>query len=622
MRIRPPIFASLLAAVLLVAVTPAERARADEGWDITGFRIVMEVRPDGSIDVVEEIDADFGALSKHGIFREFVVRQPCEDLSPGGSEAAAGFSVVPAFPGTCPSGSDRLYDVEVLGVTANGTATPWKASDEAGLLRVRIGDPEQTVRGPQRYELSYRLGGAMNAFTDHDELYWNVTGVWPVSMADVEIIVRLPEGAQPTVTCYQGYSGFTDECDHAVDGPSASFRASRELYPGEQVTIVAGWQKGVVAVGPPVVEDRVSIDDFFTFDILEFVLSVVVGASGLGFLGVMWWRFGRDRAYTTIHYLTGNPAEHTRPLWARREIVVEFLPPDELRPAQMGVLLDERADTLDVTATIIDLAVRGYLTIEEIPKKGWFGSRDWELKKGAGKAGDVMLPYEKTLWDSLFQDREAVRISKLKNTFYTTVKTVKSGLYKDAVKAGWYRRSPETMRGAWLGVGVGLLVVGGLLTAGAAWLFARPLIFAPMAVCGLLLMLFSHAMPRRTAKGSEALRRVLGFREYVATAETHLHEFNEAQNIFARYLPYAIVFGCVEKWADAFAKIGVNVATQTAGWYSGVHAFNATAFGREMRAFSSGVSSAIASTPGSSGGSGFSGGSSGGGGGGGGGGSW
>lgn len=478
------------------------------------------------------------------------------------------------------------------------------------------------MRGLQRYQISYRLGGAMNAFTGHDELFWNTTGVWPVPMAGVEIVVRLPGGAGVTATCYQGYSGFTEECAHAVDGASATYRTSRELYPGEQVTIVAGWQKGIVAVGPPVVKDRVSIDDFFTFDLLEFALSAVVTGLGSGFLGVMWWRFGRDRAYTTIHYLTGNPAEHTRPLWARREIVVEFLPPDELRPAQMGVLLDERADTLDVTATIIDLAVRGYLTIEEIPKKGWFGSRDWELKKGAGKAGDVMLTYETTLWDSLFRDREAVRISKLKNTFYTTVNSVKSGLYKDAVKAGWYSRNPETMRGVWLGVGAGLLVAGAALTVGAAWLFARPLIFAPVAVCGLVLMLFSNAMPRRTAKGSEALRRVLGFREYVATAETHLHEFNEAQNIFARYLPYAIVFGCVEKWAEAFAKIGVNVATQTAGWYSGVHAFNATAFGREMRSFSSGVSSAIASTPGSSGGSGFSGGSSGGGGGGGGGGSW
>src|SRR5438477_5933513 len=37
--------------------------------------------------------------------------------------------------------------------------------------------------------------------------------------------------------------------------------------------------------------------------------------------------------------------------------VVEFGPPQNLKAAQLGLILDESADTKDVTATIVDLGV-------------------------------------------------------------------------------------------------------------------------------------------------------------------------------------------------------------------------------------------------------------------------
>jgi uncharacterized membrane protein len=104
-------------------------------------------------------------------------------------------------------------------------------------------------------------------------------------------------------------------------------------------------------------------------------------------------------------------------------------------------------------------------------------------------------------------------------------------------------------------------------------------------------------------------------------AETERQRFAERENIFSEYLPYAIVFGSVEKWARAFKDI--DVTKQTASWYTGstLGAFSASDLSSNLSSFSNQVSSTIASTPGGSGGSGFGGGS-GGGGGGGGGGSW
>jgi uncharacterized membrane protein len=130
-------------------------------------------------------------------------------------------------------------------------------------------------------------------------------------------------------------------------------------------------------------------------------------------------------------------------------------------------------------------------------------------------------------------------------------------------------------------------------------------------------------MPRRTGRGREYYRRSLGFRKYMTIAETERQRFYEEANMFEKYLPYAIVYDCVDKWARAFEGLEGQPASQTSGWYVGSGPFIASSFSRDISSFSSSMSTAIASTPGGSGGSGFGGGgSSGGGGGGGGGGSW
>jgi uncharacterized membrane protein len=127
-------------------------------------------------------------------------------------------------------------------------------------------------------------------------------------------------------------------------------------------------------------------------------------------------------------------------------------------------------------------------------------------------------------------------------------------------------------------------------------------------------------MPRRTAKGTGALRRVEGFRRFIDESEKERARFAEQQHLFSEYLPYAIVFGATEKWARAFAGLDGELPEPT--WYGGSHAFTAAGFSHSIDGFAVTTAGTITSTPSGSGSSGFSGGSSGGGGGGGGGGSW
>ncbi|MCC6387553.1 MAG: DUF2207 domain-containing protein [Dehalococcoidia bacterium] len=603
----PLLFAICVAAVALL---PAP-ARAEER--MRRFEAVYDIQPDGSIHVTETITWDFGPDPRHGIFRNLVTKQACAGIDREGGD-----------PRTydCPVGSDRHYGIAVESITdAAGNAYKYDRSNAGDGIQLKIGDPDTTITGEHVYRITYKLTGALDAYASHGELYWNASGTWPVTVDATVVTVKLPTNAAITAVCFQGYRS-TASCKTADGAGSVTYTATRFLAPNEQLSIVAMFPRDAVTIPAPIVKDRPSIDDYFEFDLVEIAESAVLAALGVFGIIAVWWRLGRDRRFTTVHYLTNDPTQETRPLFAKDDVVVEYLPPDELRPAQMGVLLDERADTLDVTATIVDMAVRGYLHITEIPKKGHFGNRDWQFEKL--KEPEGLQPYEAALFGALFKGkRTEVKISSLKTKFAQDLKKVKDELYRDAVNRRWFDRNPETQR--WRGAvpGIVLAIAGVALSVGSAFAFGRGFIGVPFVVLGVLFaVLGARTMARRTAVGSEARRRVLGFRLYVDTAETRQQEFNEQRNIFARYLPYAMVFGCVEKWAKAFEGIEDQAAEATSGWYAGTAPFQAMAFSQGMQSFSSSVGSAISSTPASSGSGGGGGGFSGGGGGGGGGGSW
>jgi hypothetical protein len=292
-----------------------------------------------------------------------------------------------------------------------------------------------------------------------------------------------------------------------------------------------------------------------------------------------------------------------------------------LRPAEIGLLVDERADTLDVTATIVDLAVQKRLIIKETEEGGVFGlfkKKDYELEKL--EAPDTgLLPYEKKLLDSLFDGATTIKLSDLKNKFYKDLAKVKRSLYFQSMRNGFFAQNPETVVTVSRIGGAIVAVAGAGLAYGLGWLFGGGLIAVPIIVAGIAVFLLAPSLPRRTGKGRVMYRRSLGFRKFMVTAETDRQKFAEKANIFHEYLPYAIVFGCVERWAKVFKDLGIDPGQPD--YYVGPGPFIPLAFADSVSGFSSSISSTMASTPGGSGGSGFGGGS-GGGGGGGGGGSW
>ncbi len=593
----------VIAAILTLLISPVA---ADEGWVVERMRVDIAVQPDGSLRFVEDIDVDFRGLERHGIFRDIRYRLAYD------------------------ASRIRQYGVELEHVTSNGAAVPVETTREGTLVRFKIGDPDRTTNGRTSYQIRYTVVNALNGFSDHDELYWNVTGSWPVPIESASIVVRLPQEGVERVACYQGAAGSTDPCNARLGrGEAAEYSTARRLGEGEQMTVVAGFRRGIVPEPRPALLPAPLFGSAL-FDRTPGLLasSTLLLAGVLAGLGRLWWREGRDRRYVTQSYLTQSKEEEVLPLFESDSSGVEFEPPQALRPAQIGVLLDERADVRDLTATIVDLAVRGYLRITEVPKVGWFGARDWRLDQLKG-ADDSLLGYERKVLEGLFAGATTTdsgpvmasqKLSALKKKFYTHLAGIKTALYTDAVSHRWFVRNPDKVRQAYFMAGAVTAACSVFLTTVLGHRWGAGLLGLPIAVAGVFMMVFSGAMPRRTASGREMMRRSLGFAKYIKTGETRQLEFAERANIFAAYLPFAIVFKCVDRWANAFKDIAIQPSAGS--WYVGQSQFNASTLSSDLSSFSSTVSTALTSTPGGSGKSGFSGGSSGGGGGGGGGGSW
>ena len=557
----------------------AAPALADEGWVIQRFASDITVQKDASLHITEAIDVDFGSLQKHGIFRTIPVRYQWDDTHL------------------------RVYQLQVRSVTdGSEKSVRYETSDQGGSKVIKIGDPNRTVSGRQTYRITYDVSGAMNPFPDHDELFWNVNGgLWDVRAQAVTATVHAPAAPQQA-TCYQGAAGSDEVCRFTITSSGADFAATRPLAPRGQLTIVASLAKGVVAEPRPIIaRDGDNLLAYFEPQPLWLALAVFALAGGLAFLYWRWYTVGRDAR-------------------ERETIVPEYEPPDKIRPAQLGVILDESADTKDVTATIVDLAVRGYLTIAEEPQPWIFAKKDWTLH-ATGKTLQL-LPYEEIVYGGLFKDGADVKVSELRTHFISSLRSAEDELYRDSADRKWFATRPDRVRQGYAGVSVLAIIAG----VGITWLLGKTLgaglVGVAVVLVGIVALAVARIMPAKTAAGAELLRRSLGFRQYMEVAEKERQRFAERENIFSEYLPYAIVFGCVEKWARAFKDIDMSAQTSSS-WYVGSGPFNAGILSSSLMGFSSNLGSAISSTPGSSGGSGFSGGGgAGGGGGGGGGGSW
>ncbi len=361
---------------------------------------------------------------------------------------------------------------------------------------MRIGDPDRTITGGHDYDIDYTVQGALTSFADHEELNWDAIGhQWSVPIDRATAVVNMPAPIQ-RIACSAGSLGSRLTCDTATrHGTRASF-AERDLRSRQGMTVVIGVPTGTFQPPPkPILDKKWNVDDAFARRTGTLAPAGALAVLGVGGVLLIAWRRGRDRRYrgSAVDEAMGSTSgeDEAMPAFAERAGPVEFVPPDGVRPGQVGVLIDENANLLDVTATIVDLAVRGYLRITELPPTGLFGRKhDYELQRldGAPPEHRELLAYERKLLLALFKTGATVKLSDLKYKFRADLDTIRNAMYTDVVKQQWYRVRPDRTRGTWHGIGILVVFAGAVLTFVLARATSYGLVGVAVVLSGLALL--------------------------------------------------------------------------------------------------------------------------------------
>jgi hypothetical protein len=508
-------------------------------------------------------------------------------------------------------GRPTKLDVDILDITETSGAplrVEEQKKDNGMTIGLRIWVPGANDADRQiviRYRVHnairfYYAGSAPGAI---DELYWNVTGNgWDMPIDHVRADVILPDGVTPTRTAvYTGVAGATgNAATIAKDGNETAFDGLRALDPHEGMTIGVGWPAGHIASRPSEARQRFMDSLRYLPAAIPFLVFFLTYRA--------WDRRGRD------------PEELS--------YVVRYEPIKGMSPAESGTIIDNTVDMQDITSTLVDLAVRGYVRIEEITESRLLGlSKSTDYVFHLLKPGSewVLAPHEKRYLEGLLGAAsigggDEVRLSELRNKFYKSLGGIRDAIYDSLVEKGFYLKRPDSVKAAWLG-SAGFIFMAGFFLIGATGKLGALAISIPAVVFAVFgsaatLGIFGLIMPARTVPGARAREATLGFKEFLERVEVERYrKMITSPEMFEKYLPYAMAFGVADKWAKAFESMNLQPPT----WYVGTSGapFNVGNFTSSMSSMSTSAASTMSSSPSSSGsgGGGSSGGGSGGGGG-------
>jgi len=612
----------VLACTLLTAVAVAAPAAAVPGDWVTRLKIDYTVTPDGVLQVQETIDYHFAETGRHGIYRDLVTREPY---------AAA-------------KGKDQRYDVSNIQVSEKFTTSTTKSNgDRDEVLRIKIGSANKTLHTQDAtYRIGYEVRGALRHFADHSELYWDATGSrWDAILKQVEVGVTVPGGVQ-RVRCLTGPTGSTQQCSTARIAGGKGLYAESGLAGDDQVTVVAGIAAGAVRNDGPIIVDQPGFLDRNGLSIPAVIVAALITIAAFATRKLYLLRGGRDLRYAGLPPGTLPPGEAgptVKDTITEDQIPVAFSPP-KIPVAEGGLLLDARSDETEIAATLIDLAVRGALRIDNSGKK---------RKAVLIDPGIATTPHEKRLLKGLFPSLKVGKESRLEqrdpgdSSLAMAANGTVEAIRQQVAERGWYTRMPAPSKlgspylVAWLFTGffgiIGLIIlIVGLVQNGLPrWSGPVVAIGVPsIAVLSLgITLLRRRRKGRRTAVGRAMTDQVIGFRKYLTTAEADQLRFEEGEDIFSKYLPWAIIFGIAERWQQVCRQlVAAGRLTPDPGWYVGPSYYESNWSPNLMTSavtstFSEPASPSTSSGDGGGSSSGFSSSSSsGGGGGGGGGGSW
>ena len=541
-----------------------------KSWRITEFQDSVAIDHAGGARVRERLTIQFEG-EWHGIHRTIPIE----------------------YPG--PHGTNFTLLLKVLSVAdGTGNELKYESNTSKGFRDLKIYIPGATDT-TKVVQIDYAVKNGIRYFDSYDEFYWNVTGNdWPVPIDHASAFVRFPDGAAGSLRA-QSFTGAYGSAGHEataeVNGADATFETTAPLPMRGGLTIDVYIPKGILK--EPGALTRLIW--FLRSNPIIFLPFMTLAAMFL-----VWRQWGRDP----------DPGMSVAPMYE---------PPRNISPAEAGTLIDDTIHPRDITSTLVDLAVRGYLRIEEKDEKGLlFHHKDYvfHLLKPREQWKDL-APHEQVMLENIYAGGGTeTRLSALKNHFYTALPIIRTDIMSSLRKKGMYLLDPESANGYSIVAAIVILIPFALaqFTGRANFFSSISSLIVALLISAVIWWLFARQMTAKTIQGGRTRVEILGFQEFMNRVEADRLK-RMPPDTFEKFLPYAMALGVEHSWAQKFAGIIQNPPS----WYVSptpyvMGGFNPMLFTNSMHSMSSDMHQVFVSAPrSSSSGSGWSGGGGGGG---------
>ncbi|WBQ04546.1 DUF2207 domain-containing protein [Kribbella sp. CA-293567] len=517
-----------LGFLALTGVPAGATATADPV--VTNFDATIRVERDGSLKVAET----WKLSNVTGTFTRFVVTRD-----------------------HLPDDVDHVQKIEDLQVKSGGTDKEKELTSNGDISSIAVAD----LSGDTQLDFTYTVKGAVADTLNGTEVRFSPLTGLGLTVQDVNIVYSAPEVSH--VSCFAGAIDSNTPCTLSQLGETAGPTFKQQgLPPGNTVRTTIGFPKGQIAANS-IVEYRKTFKRAFSTDAAQLITALAVLLLGALALLVLYRLRGRDQVdpRRVVPASLFSLGQDTR---------IDFTPPADLRPGEVGTLIDERIDPVDVTATIIDLAVRGHLTITELEHETEFARPDWELRRVANAPSEELQRYENVLVRAIFGDNDAVLVSELGRQVRANLGLVQDALYDGVVKRGWFSERPDRTRSLWATIGIAVTALGVVLTVVLALISTWGLLGIAITAVGVGLLAIGRHMPAKAPAAGRVLGQVAAIRGELLEMDVSELPADQHAELCSRALPYAVVLGGSERWIDALVATD-NDADEDEGfhWYRG-----------------------------------------------------
>lgn len=555
---------------------------------IISFDSEININEDASLIVTERIKVyAAGDKIKRGIYRDFPTRYKDS------------------------YGNNINIRFDILEVLRDGNSENYHTENLSNGVRIYAGRSDYYLsEGEHIYTIRYKTDRQIGFFEKFDELYWNVTGNgWDFIIEKVSAIVTLPSNVSSDELKTFGYTGVSGSTGkdfkvQIISSKKVIFKTNHVLFPKEGLTIGVQWPKGLVS-------EPSDAEKFFSFikDNLQAVIAFIGLIALIIYYLIIWWRVGKDPE--------------------KGIIIPLYKAPVNLSPAAVRFISEMGYDNKTFTSTIVSLAVKGYLKIEEVKD-------DYILvKTNSGKK--LLTSDERAVLDKLtFVSDNGKQVLELKQTNHTIIQSAIRS-HKNSLKTSFEKKYFFTNRKYFfIGILISLFILfisniraSGdqvfslvwitiwsfvvaflLITVSRTWksalsktkakfasltgaifftLFSIPFIIGEfaglyflsdlssplmLASVGLMIginIIFYSLLKAPTLLGRKIMDEIDGFKLYLGTAEkdrlNSVKEPLKTPELFEEFLPYALALNVENNWAEKFSDIFAEIQKETSAYH-------------------------------------------------------